>query len=508
MPGRRLDGRAFAGEAVTRGAIAILTDDAAALVLTPEARTRVAVVVDANPHRRLAQLAARFFGRQPRTVAAVTGTNGKTSVVHFTREIWGSGGYPAASVGTLGLITPGGRRPGALTTPDPIALHRDLASLCAQGVEHVAVEASSHGLAQFRLDGLSVAAAAFTNLTRDHLDYHGDMAQYRAAKERLFTDLLSPGRVGNFEPDSGEFSRLAVYAATAAIRCSAMASIGRPDLRLVAHCRRGRGQVLLLDIFGHGVTISMPLPGEFQAMNALAALGLVIATGGSGSRRRLTLSLISPVSRPACNSSPRAGRRGDRRRLCPHSGCASAVLCDVRPHTLVAVDRLVRVRRRPRRRQAAADGTHGGRCGGQGLRDGRQPEERNSSRNQPRDPRAAPEAIEIANRHRAIDVAIADTHPGDLLSSLAKGTKLVRSSAARRTLSMTWRSFAKSPHRVHLPRLGRSADVAALDRPRCCCGDRRLEHHELDRERHIDRHTQPHHGRPVRFVARPQSRRP
>lgn len=193
LPGSRADGRRFATDAAARGAAAILTNDEAALDLPPEACGRIAIVVDPNPRRRLALLAARFCGAQPETTAAVTGTNGKTSVVHFTREIWSAVGHAAASLGTLGLVTPSGRRAGALTTPDPAALHRDLAALVTEGVTHLAIEASSHGLAQFRLDGLSIAAAAFTNLTRDHLDYHRDMADYRAAKERLFAELLGPG---------------------------------------------------------------------------------------------------------------------------------------------------------------------------------------------------------------------------------------------------------------------------------------------------------------------------
>jgi UDP-N-acetylmuramoyl-L-alanyl-D-glutamate--2,6-diaminopimelate ligase len=208
LPGTRLDGRVFAAEAVARGAVAILTASTAGLAL-PSDGPPAAILIDPNPHRRFAMMAARFHGRQPRTITAVTGTNGKTSVVHFTREIWTALGKPAASLGTLGLITPGGRRTGALTTPDPLALHRDLAGLAAEGIEHVALEASSHGLDQFRLDGVSVAAAAFTNLTRDHLDYHGDMARYRAAKDRLFTALLAPGATAVLNADSGEFCRLA-----------------------------------------------------------------------------------------------------------------------------------------------------------------------------------------------------------------------------------------------------------------------------------------------------------
>src|SRR3954453_746017 len=209
LRGTARDGREFAGEAAVRGAVAILTDDAVALNLDAEARRRMAIVMNLNPQRLLALLAARFYGRQPRTIVAVTGTNGKTSVAHFTREIWTALGHPAASLGTLGLVSPDGRRPGALTTPDPVALHRDLAELGGAGIEHVAIEASSHGLAQFRLDGISPAAGAFTNLTRDHLDYHGDMESYRAAKTRLFSELLSPGGAAILNTDSPEFSALA-----------------------------------------------------------------------------------------------------------------------------------------------------------------------------------------------------------------------------------------------------------------------------------------------------------
>src|SRR5439155_18211105 len=149
-------GRAFTGEAVSKGAVAILTDDPAALALDPDTSRRIAIIADPNPQRRLALFAARFYRRQPRTIAAVTGTNGKTSVAHFTREIWTALGYRAASLGTLGLVSATGRRGGSLTTPDPVALHRDLAALAQDGIDHMAIEASSHGLAQFRLDGVAV----------------------------------------------------------------------------------------------------------------------------------------------------------------------------------------------------------------------------------------------------------------------------------------------------------------------------------------------------------------
>src|SRR5204863_3058049 len=278
LRGTQRDGRAFATEASAKGAAAILTADADALPLDPDMRRRVAIIADPHPQRRLALLAARFYGRQPRTVAAVTGTNGKTSVAHFTREIWSSLGHPAASLGTLGLVLPSGRRPGALTTPDPIALHRDLAELATQGIEHAAIEASSHGLAQFRLDGVAVAAAAFTNLTRDHLDYHGDMAAYRAAKQRLFTDLLKTGGAAVLNADSPEFTDLAALCRD---RRHPVIGYGTAaaELRIVERVPSRDGQRITLDLSGQRHDIDLPLVGEFQAMNVLAALGLVIATG-------------------------------------------------------------------------------------------------------------------------------------------------------------------------------------------------------------------------------------
>ncbi len=172
LPGTRLHGKLFIGEAVKRGAAALLIDDSQALPALHREYPDIAVVVDPNPRRRLAQLAARFYAPQPKTLVAVTGTNGKTSVAAFTRQIWQHAGRPAASVGTLGIVGSDFERAGALTTPDPVSLHRELQGLARQAIDHVALEASSHGLDQFRLDGLDVSAAAFTNLSRDQHDYH------------------------------------------------------------------------------------------------------------------------------------------------------------------------------------------------------------------------------------------------------------------------------------------------------------------------------------------------
>src|ERR1700761_1074145 len=190
LPGSRADGRAFIADAVERGAVAIL---APAGTSWPPGVPPRPIIADPEPRQCLARIAAVLAGPQPETVVAVTGTNGKTSSVEFTRQLWASSGVKAASLGTLGLMAPGFEPGPGLTTPDPVSLSATLAALARAGVQHAAIEASSHGLDQFRLDGVRLAAAAFTNLTRDHLDYHGTLEAYRLAKLRLFEDLLPSG---------------------------------------------------------------------------------------------------------------------------------------------------------------------------------------------------------------------------------------------------------------------------------------------------------------------------
>src|SRR5437879_5269331 len=186
LSGHKTDGGRFIDAAIASGAVAVAGNHA-----LPGDR-RVPFVTTANPRRALALAAARFFGKQPATIAAVTGTSGKTSVAAFTRQIWLRLGHASASIGTIGLVSPKRTIYGSLTTPDPIALHRQLDEITGDGVTHLAFEASSHGLDQFRLDGVRIAAGGFTNLTRDHMDYHPDVAHYLAAKLRLFRDLVAP----------------------------------------------------------------------------------------------------------------------------------------------------------------------------------------------------------------------------------------------------------------------------------------------------------------------------
>ncbi len=258
LPGTRADGRDFIQDALSRGVAAVLVPKR--YRIEGAAARNVVFIADENPRRRFALMAAQFFGAQPGTIAAVTGTNGKTSVVAFTRQIWTHCGFSAASIGTLGLNAPGTIRPGALTTPDPVSLHQLLADLTGSGVDHLAMEASSHGLEQFRLDGVRVTAAAFTNLSRDHLDYHGSMEAYWRAKQRLFDTVMAPSGTAVLNADALEFDSLQSIC-------------------------RARGHPIV-SVFGSPVETEVPLAGAFQAANVLCALGLAV-TGGAPQEKAL-----------------------------------------------------------------------------------------------------------------------------------------------------------------------------------------------------------------------------
>lgn len=272
LPGARLDGRAFIADAVAKGAAAVLT--------TPDiADCPVGLVRDDQPRRRLARMAARFYGPQPETVVAVTGTNGKTSVAEFTRQIWTLTGQAAASLGTLGLTVDGRTRGPSLTTPDPVRLHEVLHTLVEEGVGHAALEASSHGLEQARLDGVELKAAAFTNLTRDHLDYHGDMDAYRTAKLALFSRVMTPGGTAVLNIDSPEFDTFREAAERRRHRVLSYGARPGADLRIVGRRPRPTGQELEIAADGRSHLVELSLIGDFQAWNALAALGLAVASG-------------------------------------------------------------------------------------------------------------------------------------------------------------------------------------------------------------------------------------
>ena len=274
LPGSRTDGRRFIDEAVRRGAIAVLAEPGADL---PE--PAVPLIADANPRRRLALMAARFYGRQPRTIAAVTGTSGKTSVACFTRQLWTELGFQAASLGTLGIVAPGLQRYGSLTTPDPVELHKELAELASAGIDHLAVEASSHGLDQYRLDGVAIRAAAFTNLGRDHLDYHPGLAAYFAAKRRLFAEVMAPSSIAVLNADAPEFAALRETCRSQRHRVLSYGNNGE-TLRLEEVLTSAAGLRIRFALEGRRREVTAGLLGAFQASNLLAALGLVIGLGG------------------------------------------------------------------------------------------------------------------------------------------------------------------------------------------------------------------------------------
>jgi UDP-N-acetylmuramoyl-L-alanyl-D-glutamate--2,6-diaminopimelate ligase len=278
VAGARADGLEFLPQALAAGAAAVMAERPPPVPLPPS----VPFIKVDDARRVLARAAATLFPCQPQVIAAVTGTSGKTSVAAFTRQIWTALGHASASIGTVGLVSPQREVYGSLTTPDPVALHRSLDQLAREGVTHLAIEASSHGLDQRRLDGVHVAAGGFTNLSRDHLDYHPTLEAYLAAKLRLFEHLIEPGGA-------------AVIAADHEHADAVMAAARRRDLRLVSVGRRGESirliesriegfaQALALEHDGRTYRVRLPLPGDFQVDNALVAAGLVIATGGEPS---------------------------------------------------------------------------------------------------------------------------------------------------------------------------------------------------------------------------------
>jgi UDP-N-acetylmuramoyl-L-alanyl-D-glutamate--2,6-diaminopimelate ligase len=275
IAGGKTDGLTFVAPAFAAGAAAIVAERRPQV---PLAEGTAFARVD-NARRALAVMAARFFPRQPRVVAAVTGTSGKTSVAAFTRQIWTALGHRAASIGTVGVVSPRGATYGSLTTPDPVALHRTLDALAGDEITHLAIEASSHGLDQYRLDGLRIAVGAFTNITRDHLDYHLSFEAYFAAKLRLFAVLIEPGGAAVVDVDH-EHAQAVIAAAQA--RGLSIVSVGRhgTGIRLLEAARDGFAQALRLEHGGRTFRVRLPLVGEFQVENALVAAGLAIATGG------------------------------------------------------------------------------------------------------------------------------------------------------------------------------------------------------------------------------------
>lgn len=239
-----------------------------------KAKGAAAIIDSGNVREKLAHAAARFYEAQPEEIVAVTGTNGKTSTVHFTRQVWEKLGHKAASLGTLGLVGSDVSQEGAMTTPDPIKLHEMLQNCATKKITHLAMEASSHGLHQHRLDGVKLKAAGFSNLTRDHLDYHGDMEAYRQAKFRLFSALLPQGAAAILNADSEEFAALEKICSARGLTIISFGRQGK-TIKLAAHEIVAEGQKITLHYAGREYDMVLKLAGRFQIDNILCALCLV-----------------------------------------------------------------------------------------------------------------------------------------------------------------------------------------------------------------------------------------
>jgi UDP-N-acetylmuramoyl-L-alanyl-D-glutamate--2,6-diaminopimelate ligase len=417
LPGSKLDGRDFVPAAVKAGASAILAPEGSRFADLPQG---VAVLTAKEPRRALALIAARFFGTQPHCIAAVTGTGGKTSTVAFARQLWSLEGREAASIGTLGIISRKMNDPGSLTTPDPIALQRILAQLADNGVTHLAMEASSHGLDQHRLDGVKVTAAAFTNLSQDHLDYHSDMARYFEAKLRLFSDLLPEGGTAVVNMKLSEAPRVIETARKRRHRLITFGN-GQADIRLQKQKPTPQGQLLELSLFGAHHVTEFPVAGGFQAENLLAALGLVI---GSGSDANKIAGLIGrmvgvPGRIEHVADTPAGGAVYVDYAHKP--GALEAVLTTLRPHAarqLVVVFGCGGDRDRGKRPMMGEIATH--------LADRVIVTDDNPRSEAPATIRSeilakAPGAIEVGDRAEAIRVGMSELKAGDLLVIAGKG---------------------------------------------------------------------------------------
>jgi UDP-N-acetylmuramoyl-L-alanyl-D-glutamate--2,6-diaminopimelate ligase len=285
--GLRVNGEDYIADAVKAGAIAV--------VARPQAVVEGAIhIAHANPRRLFAQLAARYFAPFPDVTVAVTGTNGKTSTVELARQLWRMMGHHAASIGTLGVTTSVDQVSTGLTTPDIVTFLANMSGLRREGVSHAAFEASSHGLDQYRTEGLPVVAGAFTNLSRDHLDYHGDMDRYFDAKMRLFDEVVATDGTAVVWADDAWSDKVI---ARVAVRGLKLLSVGEKGeaLRLVSRTPTQLGQLLEIEVEGKRYTVNLPLIGAYQAANALTAAGLVIATGGDVAKVLELLGRVQPV---------------------------------------------------------------------------------------------------------------------------------------------------------------------------------------------------------------------
>ena len=346
--GARVNGEDYIADAIRSGAVAIVARPGLAV----EGATYIA---DANPRERLARLAAAYFAPFPAHAVAVTGTNGKTSCVEMTRQLWRMAGYHAASIGTLGVTTADDRTTTGLTTPDVVTFLSNVAGLAREGVTHLAFEASSHGLTQYRTEGLKVEAAAFTNLSRDHLDYHGDMAAYLTAKLRLFSEVLSADGTAVVWADDREAARVIDLAHARSNRLITVGTRGE-TLRLVGRDPTLLGQGLTIEAEGRTHQVQLPLIGAYQAANALVSAGLGDRDRGRRNGDVAGAGAVAAGARAARARGDHALRGAGLCRLCAYPRCARGRDRGAEAACGGPTDRRVRRRRRPRPGQARGDG--------------------------------------------------------------------------------------------------------------------------------------------------------
>ena len=270
LPGTVMDGRDFISKAIEGGAVAVLSVEGV--------KASVPVILVPNPRLVYSQTAAKLHPGQPATLVAMTGTNGKSSTVDFLRQIWAFAGFNAACFGTLGVTSSAGYKPMTHTTPDALALHQTLSELAAQGVTHAAMEASSHGLKQYRMDGVKVSASGFSNLTQDHFDYHPSLQDYFTSKARLFIDLTPRGAPVVINTND-KFGKHLVEVCEGLGQDVLQVGWTGEDIRIDEVMPHASGQSLTLVVNGVRHKVDLPLAGEFQTLNAVAALGLAMKTG-------------------------------------------------------------------------------------------------------------------------------------------------------------------------------------------------------------------------------------
>ena len=415
LPGLTFNGADFIEDAIKAGAAAILS--------IPQAKTdndEVVWILDEYPGRVFPHIVSRFFSSQPKNIAAVTGTNGKTSVAFFTQQIWKHLGIKAASVGTLGIQSDGYEKYTGLTTPDPVVIHKALSELCDRGVDHVVFEASSHGLDQRRLDGLNISAAAFTNLTHDHLDYHHTEQEYFNAKKRLFSEVLKPSKTAVLNIDSPLVRDVQKICEAKGHK---IITVGHEDgdIRLLSQRTSSTGQEITVSYQKEIYDISLPLVGHFQAVNALMAVGLVIGCGGDAHKAFMALSYLRPVR----GRMEQAGRHPSGARVYvdyAHTPDAlETVLRALKPHVKVKLRVVFGCggdRDKTKRKMM-------GEIAGK-LADKIYVTDDNPRSEIPQDIRneilkGCPDAVDAGDRAAAIDLAVSEMGQGDILLVAGKG---------------------------------------------------------------------------------------